>query len=46
MIKDIQTSLKAQGYYNGNIDGKYGPLTKNAVIDFQEDNNLQTIILC
>lgn len=39
-VTEIQTKLKEQGYYNGNIDGIYGSGTKNAVIAFQKDNGL------
>ncbi|MEM8987543.1 MAG: peptidoglycan-binding protein [Pseudomonadota bacterium] len=30
-----QRALSAHGYYDGNIDGKYGPMTRQAVRDFQ-----------
>ncbi len=33
----IQTILAKQGYYQGPIDDKYGPLTQRAVSDFQEN---------
>ncbi len=38
---EIQTSLKNAGYYAGEIDGKIGPMTKKAIKDFQEANNLE-----
>ena len=38
--KTIQTKLKRWGYYTGNIDGIYGPLTKEAVKYFQRKNGL------
>ncbi len=37
---DIQTALKNAGYYTGALDGKIGPMTKNAVKEFQKANNL------
>ncbi len=39
--KDIQTALKAAGFYTGTIDGKIGARTKKAVIDFQKANGLK-----
>ena len=38
--KTIQTKLKRWGYYTGNIDGIYGPLTTAAVKYFQRKNGL------
>lgn len=38
--RTIQTKLKRWGYYTGNIDGIYGPLTKEAVKYFQRKNGL------
>ena len=39
--KDIQTALKAAGFYTGSIDGKIGPVTKKAVLDFQKAKGLK-----
>ncbi len=39
--EEIQTSLKNAGYYAGEIDGKIGPMTKKAIKDFQQANNLE-----
>jgi len=39
-VRNIQTVLKQQGYYTGNVDGIFGTRTKNAVINFQRDNGL------
>ena len=39
--KDIQKALKAAGFYAGAIDGKIGPRTKKAIIDFQRANGLK-----
>jgi len=38
--RDAQTALKAQGLYTGHIDGKSGPLTKNAIAQFQHKQGL------
>ena len=38
---EIQQALKNAGYYNGNVDGKIGPGTRNAVKAFQRDNGLE-----
>lgn len=40
-IQEIQTALKNAGYYAGVIDGKIGPLTRNATKEFQKANALQ-----
>jgi peptidoglycan hydrolase-like protein with peptidoglycan-binding domain len=39
--KDIQTALKASGFYTGNIDGKIGPKTKRAIVEFQKAKGLK-----
>ena len=39
--KEIQTALKASGFYVGNIDGKMGPKTKKAVVEFQKAKGLK-----
>ncbi len=36
----IQTALKNLGLYTGSIDGKIGPKTKEAIMEFQKQNNL------
>ena len=38
--KDIQVALKNAGFYKGNIDGDIGPMTKQAINEFQSANNL------
>lgn len=40
-VKNIQTRLKAWGYYTGNIDSIYGTKTENAVRWFQRKNGLK-----
>jgi len=39
-VKKIQTALKERGYFNSNIDGIFGTITKKAVERFQKDNGL------
>ena len=39
-VKDLQSRLNALGYYNDEIDGQFGALTKAAVIEFQKANGL------
>ena len=39
--KDIQTALKAAGFYTDNVDGKMGPKTKRAIIEFQKARGLK-----
>ena len=38
--KQIQKALQNAGYYKGTIDGKIGPKSKRAVIEFQIDHDL------
>jgi len=39
--KQIQTALKNSGFYKGQIDGKLGPQTKEAIKAFQKANGLK-----
>lgn len=39
-VKKIQTKLKDQGYYTGNLDGVFGSATKSALIKFQKTKGL------
>lgn len=39
-VKELQLRLKAQGYYNGNIGGNFGPGTEAAVKAFQKANRM------
>lgn len=38
IIRRIQVSLQQRGYYNGPIDGIFGPLSQGAIDGFQRDN--------
>jgi len=38
---EIQRALKNAGYYNGSVDGKIGPQTREAVKAFQRDHGLE-----
>ncbi len=39
-IKNLQTYLNTHGYSSGTPDGSFGPITLNAVIRFQSNNEL------
>lgn len=39
-VKKLQQALKVLGYFNANIDGKYGESTKNAVAAFQKKKGM------
>ena len=39
-VSAIQTDFRAIGYYRGDIDGVYGPMTIEAVEQFQQDQGL------
>ena len=39
--KDIQAALKNANFYQGEVDGKFGPRSKKAVEDFQASNDLK-----
>ena len=38
IIRRIQVSLQQRGYYNGPVDGIFGPLSQRAIDGFQRDN--------
>jgi len=40
-VSRLQFALHSFGYYNGEVDGVYGPVTTDAVKAFQKDNNLK-----
>ncbi|WP_066424494.1 peptidoglycan-binding protein [Anabaena sp. 4-3] len=39
-VRDVQAVLKWLGFYNGAIDGIYGPRTSRAVVAFQRSQRL------
>jgi hypothetical protein len=39
--KDIQIALRNAGFYKGKIDGDIGPMSKQAIREFQVENNLE-----
>ncbi len=39
--REIQRALKNAGFYQGNIDGKMGPMTKDSVREFQRVHGLK-----
>jgi Putative peptidoglycan binding domain len=39
-VRDVQTFLSQQGFYQGSIDGIYGTQTRNAVRAYQRSRNL------
>ena len=39
-VSAVQTQLTQLGYYNGPVDGVYGPTTRDAVAKYQIANNL------
>lgn len=40
VIANVQTSLQDEGYYDGEIDGVLGPLTRAAIAAYQADHGL------
>lgn len=38
--REIQHALKNAGFYQGNVDGKMGPMTREAIKEFQRVNGL------
>ena len=40
--KEIQAALKAANFYTGTIDGKLGPKTKKAIVEFQKAKGLKS----
>ena len=41
IITDIQRELARRGYYDGRVDGLYGPRTDGAIRDFEQATGLQ-----
>ena len=42
VIANVQSTLHAQGYYQGEVDGLLGPITRAALGNYQRDNSLYT----
>jgi hypothetical protein len=42
VIANVQSALQQQGYYNGEVDGLIGPITRGAIADYQRDHGLYT----
>jgi Putative peptidoglycan binding domain len=42
VVANVQAALQAQGYYQGQVDGLLGPLTREAIAGYQRDNGLYT----
>jgi len=40
VVVNVQAQLQADGYYDGPVDGQLGPMTRQAIADFQADRGL------
>ena len=40
VLATVQATLQEQGYYHGQVDGLMGPLTRDALANYQRDNGL------
>jgi hypothetical protein len=40
VITNVQQALQEQGYYQGELDGTFGPMTRDALLNYQRDNGL------
>jgi hypothetical protein len=40
VIANVQANLQQQGYYTGEVDGLLGPLTQEALVNYQNSNGL------
>jgi hypothetical protein len=40
VVANVQAALQAQGYYQGEVDGLLGPLTREAIAGYQRDRGL------
>jgi hypothetical protein len=40
VVANVQAALQAQGYYQGEVDGLLGPLTREAIAGYQRDHSL------
>jgi hypothetical protein len=42
VVANVQAALQQEGYYQGDVDGLLGPLTRAAIADYQSDHGLYT----
>jgi hypothetical protein len=42
VVANVQAALQEQGYYHGEVDGLLGPLTRDAIANYQRDHGLYT----
>jgi len=42
VVANVQAALQEQGYYQGEVDGLLGPLTREAIAGYQRDHGLYT----
>jgi hypothetical protein len=40
VVANVQAALQQQGYYHGEVDGLLGPLTRDAIANYQRDHGL------
>jgi peptidoglycan hydrolase-like protein with peptidoglycan-binding domain len=40
VVANVQAALQAQRYYRGEVDGLLGPLTREALANYQRDHGL------
>jgi len=40
VVASVQSELQRRGYDPGGVDGEYGPATRQALLDYQRDNDL------
>lgn len=40
VIANVQEQLQRAGYYRGELDGQFGPMTRRALLEYQQDNGL------
>ena len=40
VIANVQAELQRLGYEPGGVDGEFGPMTRRAILDYQQDNGL------
>jgi hypothetical protein len=40
VVVNVQAQLQRDGYYSGPVDGQLGPMTRQALADFQADHGL------